>query len=167
VQLLPLIVVVAILAIRLIRPQRISVMRMWITPIVLCLLTGWVIYANELINPARPFEIAIGLIVGAAAGVPFGILRGMHTDVRPTGRRGVMYLGSSWITLVIFAAAFGLRYAVRAFMPQRGSLNGTIGDGLLAFAIAFLACSYVVIFRKYEALVSSQVAPARTDPGEG
>ncbi len=126
---------------------------MWITPILLCVLTAWVIYANELLNPAPPAEIALGLIVGAVAGIPFGILRGMHTDVRPTDRPGVMYLGSSWITLAIFAGAFALRYGARMLMPHRGSLAATIGDALLAFAIAFIATSYVVIFRKYEALV--------------
>jgi hypothetical protein len=126
---------------------------MWITPIVLCALTAWVIYANDVINPAAPLEIAVGLVVGAAIGVPFGILRGTHTDVRPTDRRGVMYLGSSWVTLAIFAVAFALRYIVRMLMPQHGSLTGTIGDGLLAFAIAFLVASYVVILRKYESLV--------------
>jgi hypothetical protein len=73
-------------------------------------------------------------------------------EVRPTERRGVMYLGSSWITLAIFAAALVLRYAVRAAIPQRGSLTGTIGDALLAFAVAFIVASYAVIFRKYEAL---------------
>jgi hypothetical protein len=112
-----------------------------------------VIYANDVINPAAPLEIAVGLVVGAAIGVPFGILRGTHTDVRPTDRRGVMYLGSSWVTLAIFAVAFALRYIVRMLMPQHGSLTGTIGDGLLAFAIAFLVASYVVILRKYESLV--------------
>jgi hypothetical protein len=155
VQLLPLIVVVAILAVRLIKPQRISVTRMWFTPIILCLLTGWVIYANAAINPAPPFEIAVGLIIGAAVGVPFGILRGMHTDIRPTDRPGVMYLGSSWITLLIFVAAFAVRYAARTLMPQRGSVTATIGDAVLAFAIAFIAASYVVIFRKYEKLVNA------------
>ena len=143
---------VAILAIRLIRPQRISVTRMWVTPIALCLLTAWAIYANQLLNPAPPVEIAAGLIVGGIVGIPFGVLRGRHTDVRPTDRKGVMYLGSSWVTLVIFAAAFGLRYAARSLMPQRGSLSATIGDACLAFAIAFIVASYVVIFRKYEAL---------------
>ena len=146
---------VGVLAIRLVRPQRISVTRMWVTPILLCALTAWAIYANELLNPAPPQELVLGLIVGAAAGIPFGILRGMHTDVRPTDRRGVMYLGSSWVTIVIFAAAFGLRYAARAAMPQRGSLAATIGDALLAFAIAFIATSYFVIFRKYERLISA------------
>jgi hypothetical protein len=154
-QLLPLLIVVVILAIRLIRPQRISVTRMWITPIVLCVLTGWAIYGNQMLNPAPPLEITLGLIVGAVVGTPFGILRGMHTDVRPTDRRGVMYLGSSWMTLVIFAGAFALRYGVRTLMPLHGSLAATIGDALLAFAIAFLAASYIVIFRKYESLVNA------------
>ncbi len=152
-QLLPIIFVVAILAIRLIRPQKISVTRMWITPIFLCGLTAWVIYLNDMMNPAPPLEIALGLIAGALIGIPFGVLRGMHTDVRPTERRGVMYLGSSWITIAIFAAAFGLRYAVREMMPQRGSLTGTIGDALLAFAIVFIVSSYFVIFRKYERML--------------
>ncbi len=152
---LPLLIVVAVLALRLIRPQKITVTRMWVTPILLCGLTAWAIYANDLLNPAPPWEIALGLILGAAAGAPFGVLRGVHTDVRPTDRRGVMYLGSSWITLAIFAGAFALRYAARALMPQRGSLSATIGDALLAFAIAFIVTSYYVIFRKYEALASA------------
>ena len=125
---------------------------MWLTPIILCGLTAWVIYANNMLNPAPPFEIALGLLVGALAGIPFGILRGMHTEVRPTERRGVMYLGSSWVTLAIFAGAFGLRYGVRFAAPHRGSLSSAVGDALLAFAIAFIATSYLVIFRKYEQL---------------
>ena len=142
--------VVALLAVRMIRPQKISVTRMWVTPILFCGLMVWVIYANQLINPAPPFEIALGLIVGVVAGLPFGVLRGIHTDVRPTERPGVMYLGSSWITLAIFVVAFGLRFGIREMMPQRGSLTGAVGDALLAFAIAFIVASYFVIFRKYE-----------------
>jgi len=148
--------VVAVLAWRYMRPQRISVTRMWIAPIVLCALTAWVIYANNFLNPAPPMEIAAGLVIGAILGLPFGVLRGMHTDVRPTDRRGVMYLGSSWVTLVIFAAAFGLRYAIRMIMPHRGALSATIGDALLAFAITFIASSYYVIFRKYESEIASK-----------
>jgi hypothetical protein len=158
VQLLPLLIVVVVLAIRMSRPQRISVTRMWVTPIILCALSAYVIYANDKLYPAPPLEIALGILIGAIVGVPFGILRGMHTDVRPTDRPGVMYLGSSWVTLAIFAAAFGLRYAVRLVMPPRGNLTGTLGDALLAFAIAFLGASYVLIFRKYEELAHKSIA---------
>lgn len=133
---------------------------MWVTPIFLCALTGWAIYANQLLNPAPPYEIAIGIVIGAIVGIPFGILRGMHTDVRPTERPGVMFLGSSWITVLVFIGAFGLRAGVRALIPQHGSLTGIIGDALLGFAIAFIVASYVLIFRKYEALAKAGSASA-------
>jgi hypothetical protein len=128
---------------------------MWIAPILLCGLMGFVIYSTNVLRPAPPFEIALGLVVGAICGIPFGILRGIHTDVRPTDRRGVMYLGSSWVTVVIFLVAFGLRFGIREIMPSDSNLAGPIGDGLLAFAIAFIVASYVVIFRKYESLTSA------------
>ena len=133
---------------------------MWVTPIFLCALTGWAIYANQLLNPAPPYEIAIGIVIGAIVGIPFGILRGMHTDVRPTERPGVMFLGSSWITVLVFIGAFGLRAGVRSLIPQHGSLTGIIGDALVGFAIAFIVASYVLIFRKYEALAKAGSASA-------
>jgi hypothetical protein len=164
VQLLPLVVVVVVLAIRFIRPQRISVTRMWIQPLILVALTGWTIYATEALNPAPGWQIVAALAIGGIVGVPFGVLRGIHTDVRPTERPGVMYLGSSWITIVIFAVAFGLRAVVRTIMPHRGSLSAAIGDGLLAFAIAFIAASYVVIFRKYELEVAGRLSAPPAPP---
>ena len=89
---------------------------MWVTPIVLCALAAWAIYANDAYNTIRRRRSRSrrGSSLGGLAGIPFGMLRGMHTDVRPTERRGVMYLGSSWVTLAIFIVAFGLRYAVRS-----------------------------------------------------
>ena len=154
-QLLPLAVIVVILVLRSIRPARISVTRMWITPIIFCALAAFVVYANQRVEPAPFWEIGAGLVVGLVAGVPFGVLRGMHTDVRPADRPGVMYLGSSWMTILIFLVAFGLRFVVRELMPHRGAAAGVIGDALLGFAIAFIATSYIVIFRKYESAVSS------------
>jgi hypothetical protein len=131
--------------------MRISVTRLWITPIVFCALAAFVVYANQQLQPAPVVEIAGGLLAGIVAGVPFGVLRGRHTEVRPADRPGVMYLGSSWLTIAIYLIAFGLRFVVRELMPHRGALAGVIGDALLGFAIAFIATSYVVIFRKYEA----------------
>ncbi|MEO6835878.1 MAG: hypothetical protein ABI231_08230, partial [Candidatus Tumulicola sp.] len=101
---------------------------------------------------------------GAILGIPLGILRGMHTDVRPTDRPGVMYLGSSWVTITIFIAAFGLRSVIRLMMPQRGSLSSAIGDGLLAFAIAFIVASYAIIFRKYQEEVAGRLVVAPAPP---
>lgn len=165
-QFLPLAIVAIILIFRFIRPQRISVTRMWIQPIILVMLTGWVVYATEAMNPAPGWEVAVALIVGALAGIPLGILRGIHTDVRPTDRPGVMYLGSSWVTITIFIAAFGSRTVIRMLMPRHGSLSSAIGDGLLTFAIAFIITSYVVIFRKYQEEVAGRLAAPAAPPLE-
>ncbi len=137
---------------------------MWISPLILCALTAWVIYANGLMNPSPLPQVAVSLLIGVVLGIPFGILRGAHTDVRLTDRPGVMYLGSSWATLAVYIAAFGLRYAVRIMMPQHGSLSGAVGDALLAFATAFVATSYFIIFRKYEAELAGKIAAPRAPP---
>src|SRR5579862_3293652 len=119
VQFIPYVIVVIILTVRFLRPQRISVTRMWIAPIILCAIAGLAIYGAAIANPAPVWMIALGIVLGGIAGIPFGILRGMHTDVRPTNKPGVMELGTSWITMAIFIGAFGLRFAIRSFMPQR------------------------------------------------
>jgi hypothetical protein len=159
-QLLPLAVLVALLVLRSVRPQRISVTRMWITPIILCALAAFVVYANQSLRPAPVWQVAVGSIIGLTAGIPFGVLRGRHTDVRPADRPGVMLLGSSWTTIVIYLIAFGGRFAVREMMPHRGAAAAVAGDALLGFAIAFIATSYIVIFRKYEAAVSKGMPSA-------
>ena len=159
-----LVVIVAILALRLSRPQRLTIARMWWQPLILVIVTSFAIYGSEQMQPTPAWEVVAGMLAGAIAGVPFGILRGIHTDVRPTDRPGVMYLGSSWVTIVIFAVAFGLRYIVRLMMPHRGSLSGAVGDGLLAFAIAFIVASYVVIARKYREEVAGRLASPPAPP---
>lgn len=163
-QLIPLIVVLAIVALRSIRPQRISITRMWVQPLILVFLAVFVIYTAEQLEPAPAWEIAAALAIGAIIGVPFGILRGIHTDVRPTDRPGVMYLGSSWITILIYLVAFGLRFAVRTLMPHHGALSGAVGDGALAFAIAFIVTSFVVIARKYREEVAGRLASPPAPP---
>ncbi|HTU82929.1 MAG TPA: hypothetical protein VMF61_12405 [Candidatus Acidoferrales bacterium] len=157
-QLLPLFVVIVILTIRFLRPQRISVTRMWLQPVLLCFLAGWVVYAGEVMFPAPEWQIGLGVLIGALGGIPFGILRGMHTDVRPADRPGVMYLGSSWITMLVFVVAFGVRFSVRTLAPHTGSMGATVGDAMLGFAIAFVIASYVVIYRKYRAEIAAATA---------
>ncbi|HTA40175.1 MAG TPA: hypothetical protein VK760_13920 [Candidatus Acidoferrales bacterium] len=162
-QYLPLIVVVVLIVVRMVRPQRISVTRMWLSPIILGVVVAFSIFASEQLNPAPPFEIALGLIVGAIAGIPFGLLRGRHTDVRLTDRPGVMYLGASWQSGLIFAVAFGFRYVVRLVMPHRGALSSVISDALLAFAIAYICTSYLAIYKKYQAELAGKI-PSAPEP---
>lgn len=157
------VIAIAFFVWRIARPQRMSVVRLWIMPVVLLALTAFSVYANMYASalagemPPPVWQLGGVLVIGAALGIPLGFLRGRHSDVRPTDRPGVMYVHSSPMIIAIWIGAFVLRAALRAYLPhaQAGAALG--GDGLLAFAMAALITSYYAIYKKYRAV---QQAPA-------
>lgn len=155
---------IAIFIWRWARPQRMSVARLWIMPIVLLAATGFSIYANMYASalqgevPPPDWQVAAVLAIGAAFGIPLGFLRGRHSEVRPTECRGVMYVHSSPLIIIVWLAVFVLRAALRAYLPhaQTGAALGA--DGLLAFAMAAVITSYYAIYRKYRSAVQQPAA---------
>ena len=148
-QILIWIALIALILFRASRPQRISVTRMWIMAIILMLLGAFAIYGYEVMNPAPPWEVVLAIVLGVAAGVPVGILRGHHTQVSATDKHGVMQLGPSWITAGIYVAAFGVRALLRVLVPATSPLGTVVGDGVLIFAIAIIGTTYWYVYRKY------------------
>ena len=146
------VIVVALLVYRLSRSQRISVTRMWITVGILLFLFAFAAYGYQVKSPAPAWEIALAVVLGFAAGIPVGILRGHHTVVKATDRHGVMYLGPSWMTAAIYIVALGGRWAIRYFVPDTNAVGTVVGDGLLFFAMGIIAATYYKVYQKYEAL---------------
>lgn len=149
---LPLIVVVGILVWRNLRPQKMSLVRLFLTPLLFVVIVAMAVWGNQFTSAALPLAIAIALIVGALLGIPVGWLRGKHTAVRPSERRHVMILDASWQTMAIYLAAFGIRYLARAAFPPTSSLGSAIGDGAMAFAGSTIVVAYYIIYRKFKAL---------------
>jgi hypothetical protein len=149
------VVAIALFVWRMARPQRTSVARLWIMPIVLLALTSLSIWANVYASglsgqtPPPVWQLVLVLAIGAALGVPLGFLRGRHSVVKPTDRPGVMYVHSSPLIVIVWLAAFVARAAIRAYLPhaQGGAALG--GDALLAFAMSALITSYYAIYNKY------------------
>ncbi|HUY10888.1 MAG TPA: hypothetical protein VMV73_01360 [Candidatus Dormibacteraeota bacterium] len=144
--------ILALLLFRMSRPQRISVTRMWFSPILLSLVGCFVIYEGQKLSPSPLIELILAIALGAALGIPAGLLRGAHTPVQATKEPGVMMLGSAFIPALIYMLAFGLRIGVRFIFPLGSPLGSAVGDGVLFFAIAFIAASYIAIYRKFTAL---------------
>jgi hypothetical protein len=142
-----------ILLVRYSRPMRISIARMWVGPLIFLAMTATLVWGEQQ-NPATamsPAVIAIALVAGALAGIPFGLLRGRHTTVKATEKPGVMYLGPSWIVAAIWIGAFAIRAALRiGFQGTPFALP--VGDGVLMLAVAMLVTSYYAIYKKYLAL---------------
>jgi membrane protein CcdC involved in cytochrome C biogenesis len=141
----------AAVIVRQLRPRRMRIASMWIGPVIFLALTAAAIFGEEQVSPMPPALIAGSLLLGAALGVPFGILRGAHTSVSATDRRDIMLLGPSWIVAIVWVGAFVIRAGLRyAFAGT--AYAAPLGDGLLAFAIGMLITSYYVIYRKYRML---------------
>ena len=146
------VVIAALVLYRASRPQRISVTRMWVQAGLLIVLAGVAIASSERVVAVPAWQIAAAALAGLAIGIPVGILRGRHTQVSATDRHGVMRLGPSWATAGIYLGAFVVRFAIRSVFPLGSPLGGTIGDGLLVFAIAIVGATYYTVFQKYESL---------------
>jgi hypothetical protein len=149
------VVAIAIFVWRMSRPQRTTVFGLWLRPVLLLALTALVVWSGYVAElamgqiPPPAWEIAAVLVVGAALGIPLGFLRGRHSEVKPTGRRGVMYVHSSPVIVIVWLAAFVARAAIRLFMPGAHTGANIWGDGLLAFAVAALVTSCFAIYAKY------------------
>ncbi|MGC8485451.1 MAG: hypothetical protein ACP5O6_07455 [Candidatus Baltobacteraceae bacterium] len=145
----------ALVLFRMSRPQRISTARLWVAPTLLTFVGIWAVYAEQSLAPSPLWEIVVAVILGVALGVPLGFLRGAHTPVQATKDPGVMLLGSALVPALIYVTAFAARVLLHLVFPLGSAIGAVVGDGLLVFAVAFLAASYFAIYRKYIALESS------------
>ncbi len=145
-------VLMALILYRSSQPQRISVTRMWIFAGMLIVLAGTFMYESVIFFHPPVWQIAASVILGLAAGIPLGILRGHHTQVTATDRHGVMQLGPNWATALIYVGAFVGRAVIRMLLPPTSAIGNVVGDGLLFFAVGIIGATYLAVYRKYEAL---------------
>jgi hypothetical protein len=125
---------------------------MWIFVVLLMLLAAFAIYGSAVMFHPAAWEIVLAAVLGLVIGLPLGLLRGHHTQVSATERHGVMRMGASWITALIYLAAFGGRFVVRLLLPPTSAVGNVVSDGLIFFAIGIIGATYYAVYRKYEAL---------------
>jgi hypothetical protein len=145
--LVTLLVLAVIIVVRFMRPIRMRAARLWVSPAILVVLSLVLIGGSA--ERTAPLTLAVAVILGLAFGVPFGLLRGRHTDVRTTEHPGVLLVAPSIVPLIIWLVAYGARFAVRAFLPDAGVSAQAATDGLLAFAVASVIASRYVISQKF------------------
>ncbi|MFN2449358.1 MAG: hypothetical protein ABR508_06130 [Candidatus Baltobacteraceae bacterium] len=156
--------VIGLFIYRMARPQRMSVVRLAIMPIFLVALTALSVWGGAAAAsrlgavPAPAWEVGAALLAGALAGIPLGWVRGRHSEVRATEKRGVIDVRSSPLIVLVWLVAFGLRALVRYLAPHSGPAASLAGDGVLAFAVSALIVSYVIIYQRYTALTAVAAA---------
>ncbi|HZT12050.1 MAG TPA: hypothetical protein VFA29_04580 [Candidatus Baltobacteraceae bacterium] len=152
------VVVIALFVWRMMRPARVSVARIWSRPIILVLITAVVIWAEQVASPSAPSLVAAVTLAGVLAGVPLGIVRGRHSDVRATDRPGVYYVHSSPLVVIVWLVALLARAAIRYAMPQASHVAVIWSFGLLGFAASAIAVSAYLVHQKLIAVQQGSAA---------
>lgn len=143
--------VIALVVVRLLRPQRMRASRLWIGPAIIVALSAFVIWASYEAH-ASLLAIALAVVLGLLLGVPFGLVRGRHTEVRTTENPHVLLVQPSVLPVLIWFAAFAVRFLIRALFPNVGPTGLALSDGFLAFALASVVAARYMIAEKFKAL---------------
>ncbi len=155
------VVVLGLFVYRMTRPRRMSIVQLAVMPFVLLAITAFAVWGNAQAAAltgapmAPPWQTGLALTLGCILGIPLGVFRGQHSEVRPADKPGVMYVHSSPLIIVVWLAAFALRALVRIVAPHAGPAATLAGDAALTFAISALVVSYVVIYQRYRAALTS------------
>ena len=134
------------------RPQVMNEVRFWFPVAIFALLTAFMFYGITRTEPTALTYALIASAVGVVLGIPLGIARGHHSQVRLHDKQGHFIVDPSLIVMLIWLGAFGLRYAIRLFLPTAGDVTLGVSDGLLVFAITSVIVARIVIFKKYLSL---------------
>lgn len=149
-------VVIAFFVWRMMRPARVSAARLWTRPVILIILTALVIWAEQRTAPSPSWEIAVVTLAGGIIGVPLGVVRGMHSEVKGTDRPGIYYVHSSPLVVIVWVVALLARAGIRYAMPHASHSVAIWTFGLMGFAASAIAVSAYLIHQKLIAVQRAQ-----------
>jgi hypothetical protein len=142
-----ILLIVVLIIVRNLRPRRIKVSSLWISPTVISLLSIYILAV--VLDPTpiwlRTFAGLIGVILGGM----FGFFRGKVTPIRTGELPDTIYVGPSLAASLLWVVAFALRYWVRMSAHQLPILMA-LTDGLILFPPASYVVMYWMIHRKYQ-----------------
>lgn len=153
-----LIAIAALMVFRNLRPQKMTVSRFWVFPILMMLLTAFVLWTSIEQSPGSVWKTVIAALIGLVLAIPFGMARGHHSQVKLAKEPGVFFIQPSVVVMLIWLVAFVVKFGARTYLPQAGAVGIAATDGFLFFAIVSVVVSRYVIFRKYEVLAAAPKA---------
>jgi hypothetical protein len=159
-----ILLIAVLIVVRNLRPRRIKVSSLWISPTVISLLT---IYILAVVPDPTPIWLrTLAGLIGVVLGGVFGFFRGNVTPIRTGELPDTIYVGPSLAASLLWVVAFALRYWVRMSAHQLPILMA-LTDGLILFPPASYVVMYWMIHRKYERLKGAPGANETAAPEIG
>jgi len=146
---------------RELKPRVIKAATLWIRPVILIAIAGWLIWLTLTIDPSGTAEMFVALGVGIVLGIVIGTLIVANTAFAPADIPNAVRAQGSRITFAIWIGAFALRFAARYFVPHGADPRTQLP--LNAGTVALVAAAFVVVaIGFYRAIGSYRNRPAIT-----
>jgi Protein of unknown function (DUF1453) len=142
-----ILLIAVLIVVRNLRPRRIKVKSLWISPTVISVLSIYVLAVTP--DPTPIWLRILAGLIGVVLGGAFGFFRGKVTSIRTEA--DMIYVDPSLAASLLWVVAFGLRYWVRMSTHQLPILTA-LTDALILFVPASYVVMYWMLYRKYERL---------------
>ena len=155
-------------AVRELKPRVVKSGVLWLRPIILAVLTVWLIWTTLAVDPAGTNQLILALLSGGVLGAITGILIVRFTTFSPAPVPNAVTASGSQITFGIWVVAFVLRLAARFVVPhgadprtQLPMNTGTVTLVTVAFVIIAIAFQNAIT-RYGRSAAASAAAPVPT-----
>lgn len=142
----------AVFLFRNMRTRRVTLGRMWLVPVLLCVVAVLTLLGNAPTEMRAPLATSLAVVVGLLAGMVLGLARGHTSRIRLGEQPGTLYMDPSPLLIGIWLASFASKFVLRATLPQIGIVGTALTDFFIVFATSSVVVARITIFRKYEAL---------------
>ncbi len=133
---------------RTLRPQTVHAWALIAAPVLLLLVTGFLLVASP---PSTPLGFAI-VAAGALAGAALGYARARHSHVVLGTKPGTLIVRGNGILVAILLGAFALRIFVRAFFGTHGALSTALTDAVFLFALVSVGVARGMLYLTWRRL---------------
>jgi hypothetical protein len=116
---------------------------LWARPVILLILTAYLIWTTVTVDPAGIDELFAALIAGAVLGAITGALIVRYTTFAPAGAPNAVIASGSRVTFAIWVIAFVLRFVARYIVPHGADLRSQLP--MNCGTVALVAVAFVVI----------------------
>jgi len=146
-------------AVRELKPRIIKRGTLWIRPVILVVLTVWLIWTSATVDPAGTGELVAAVLTGAVAGAITGALIVRYTTISPAVPNAIVASGSR-VTFAIWIVAFVLRFVARYVAPHGADPRTQLP--MNSGTVTLVAVAFIVIAVAFHRAIAATARAAAT-----
>ena len=162
-----LFIAIALFIYRNVRPQKLTLVRLWMLPAFLIFITVTSVGLTSFVETPgftapSPLMVTLAVLVGLGAGIPLGLSRGRASQVRLGDTKGTMIVEPSLVFAAIWLGAFAVRFGLRLLVPAASPAYFALSDASIVFAASAIVSMRYILYKKFKELHLTSAAVSET-----